>query len=217
MAAWKYNPFAVLARAAKEKQRAGPAAPTVPSAKSARPPPRVEAGPSFRELMESVEPLPQAPSPLIPLLGGPSPARFRAGPRTRLWIDEEHGHVRAAAADAAPSVLGELQRGATPPRSALDLHGLGAAEAKERLSARVRTAREQGISCLLVVVGRGLHSDDGGPVLPDVVIQHLSENLADSVLAFCTAPRRWGGLGALLVRLRPLPSRDASVPDAAED
>jgi DNA-nicking Smr family endonuclease len=35
-----------------------------------------------------------------------------------------------------------------------------------------------------------------------VVIERLSEELADHVLAFCTAPRRWGGEGALLVMVR---------------
>ena len=53
------------------------------------------------------------------------------------------------------------------------------------------------------VCGKGLHSGLEGPVLPDVVIERLSEELAQHVLAFCTAPRRWGGSGALLVMLRP--------------
>jgi DNA-nicking Smr family endonuclease len=42
-----------------------------------------------------------------------------------------------------------------------------------------------------------------GPVLPEVAVECLSEALADHVLAFATAPSKWGGLGALIVRLRP--------------
>jgi DNA-nicking Smr family endonuclease len=58
------------------------------------------------------------------------------------------------------------------------------------------------MACVLVVCGRGTHSGAEGPVLPDVVIERLSEELANEVLAFCTAPRKWGGQGAVIVRLR---------------
>ena len=67
----------------------------------------------------------------------------------------------------------------------------------------VLRARRDGLGCVLIVCGRGLHSGLEGPVLPDVAIERLSEELAYYVLAFCTAPRRWGGEGALLVMLRP--------------
>jgi DNA-nicking Smr family endonuclease len=39
-------------------------------------------------------------------------------------------------------------------------------------------------------------------VLPVVVFERISDELAEHVLAFCTAPRRWGGEGALIVMLR---------------
>ena len=70
----------------------------------------------------------------------------------------------------------------------------------------VRQARQDGVSCLLVVCGRGKHSGADGPVLPDVAAERLSEELASEILAFCTAPRKWGGEGALIVRLRQVRS-----------
>jgi DNA-nicking Smr family endonuclease len=47
-----------------------------------------------------------------------------------------------------------------------------------------------------------VHSTPEGPVLPDVVIERLSEELESDVLGFATAPRKWGGQGALIVCLR---------------
>ena len=38
--------------------------------------------------------------------------------------------------------------------------------------------------------------------MPEVVMERLSEELGAEILAFCTAPRKWGGEGAVLVRLR---------------
>jgi DNA-nicking Smr family endonuclease len=88
------------------------------------------------------------------------------------------------------------------PRREIDLHRRSAADARQLLDAGICTARREGLGCLLVVCGRGIHSGADGPVLPDVAIQQLSEELASEVLAFCTAPQKWGGQGALIVRLR---------------
>jgi len=83
------------------------------------------------------------------------------------------------------------------------LHRKSAAEARLELGQAVREARRAGVRCLLVVCGQGKHSSAEGPVLPEVAVECLSETLADEILAFTSAPRKWGGLGALLVRLRP--------------
>jgi DNA-nicking Smr family endonuclease len=167
-------------------------------------------GLSFKDLAGrgGVAPLPEAsraplaqPQPVAPL-----PRTPREAPR--LWVERLDDVVRAKARDVPARWLDDMAAGRIPPRRELDLHRKGVMEARELLDRELVEARRVATSCLLIVCGRGLHSGLEGPVLPDVVIERLSEELAAHVLAFCTAPRRWGGSGALLVMLRP-PGKDA--------
>ncbi len=181
-------------RGAKKKRTAVAAAPATPS---------------FAQLARGVQPLPDGPPRLGPA-PPPAPERVSARPRTRLWVEHGSEGVRAWAADVPARWLDALEAGRVVPRRELDLHRKSAAEARVALAAAVREARQAGVSCLLVVCGRGQHSSAGGPVLPDVAVECLSETLAEQVLAFATAPRKWGGKGALLVRLRPASRRQSS-------
>jgi DNA-nicking Smr family endonuclease len=160
-----------------------------------------DGGPRFEELAAGVKPLPQS----VPRLSGP-PAAERvqvvSQPRTRLWVEERAGTVRAKAAGVPARWLDELEGGRIVPRRQLDLHRKSAAEARLAIVQAVGEARRAGVSCLLVVCGRGQHSKSAAPVLPDVTVECLSEQLAEAVLAFVSAPRKWGGRGAILVRLR---------------
>jgi DNA-nicking Smr family endonuclease len=157
--------------------------------------------PSFKELAADVQPLPEPATPA--LLPAPSPAPTRAvAPKTRLWVERQDSGVWAVAEGLPARVLDDLRAGKVVPRRELDLHRRSAAEARSLLDEGVPRARREGVACLLVVCGRGLHSGLEGPVLPEVVTERLSEELGDEILAFCTAPRKWGGEGALLVRLR---------------
>lgn len=165
---------------------------------AAKPPRRL----SFRDLVEDIAPLAEAELRSPPLSAVPAGQGRPLAGAARLWVQETHGHLQARSVEVLPQLLVDLQRGKIPPRAQVDLHGFDAAQARQELNRAVSQCRSAGRACLLVVYGRGLHSDAGGPVLPDLVAQHLSEVLAGSVLAFCTAPRRWGGLGALLVCLR---------------
>jgi DNA-nicking Smr family endonuclease len=192
-------------------------APEVVAAAAARtttakpPPPRPLKVPgadslSFKDLAGSggVRPLPgqarveHPPAPPPPA----APAR-PALPKPRLWVERRPDAVRARAEDVTARWLDDLRSGKVPPRRQIDLHRKGAAEARQALDDGVLLARRESVPCLLVVCGRGMHSGLPGPVLPDVVIERLSEELSEHVLAFCTAPRKWGGDGALLVMLRP--------------
>jgi DNA-nicking Smr family endonuclease len=194
-------------------------APEVAAAAAARgpakaPPPKPVPAPgadglSFKELAGAggVVPLPDCSgvAPEAP----PAPEPPRPEPREhRLWVERRPDAVRARAEDVPARWLDDLRGGRVVPRRELDLHRKGVAEARELLDAGVARARHESVPCLLVVCGRGIHSGVDGPVLPDVAIERLSEELADHVLAFCTAPRKWGGDGALLVMLRP-PEREA--------
>jgi DNA-nicking Smr family endonuclease len=83
------------------------------------------------------------------------------------------------------------------------LHGLTAARASAELRVTVPAARRQGLRCLVVISGRGIHSPGGHSTIAELVVTELSVTLAAHVLAFRTAPPRFGGEGALVVRLRP--------------
>jgi DNA-nicking Smr family endonuclease len=195
-------------------------APEVIAAAEARapakpPPPKPTSKPgsdslSFKDLAGrgGVRPLPEAtraplaaPLPVAPLPRAPQKQH-------RLWVERRDDIVRAKAEDAPARWLDDMRAGRVIPRRELDLHRKGALEAREVLDQELVRARREAASCMLIVCGRGLHSGLEGPVLPDVVIERLSEELADHVLAFCTAPRKWGGEGALLVMLRP-PAKEA--------
>ena len=95
-----------------------------------------------------------------------------------------------------------LRRGEVRLERRIDLHGLNAAEARRELTAELREAFSAGERCVLVVHGRGLHSESG-PVLKDGVVDWLvTPPLAAFVLAFASALPRDGGPGASYVLLR---------------
>jgi DNA-nicking Smr family endonuclease len=165
---------------------------------------------SFKDLAGrgGVRPLPEASRPSVRL--GPLPGAtpiVAAAKRTRLWVERRDDVVRARAEDAPSRWLDDLRAGRVVPRRELDLHRKGAADARQALDEAIPRARRENVSCVLIVCGRGLHSGLEGPVLPEVAIERLSEELSDHVLAFCSAPRKWGGEGALIVMLRP-PAKD---------
>ena len=109
------------------------------------------------------------------------------------------GHV--AGLDA--KLLKRLRGGDYPLQGRLDLHGLSRVEAKSQVERFVMDARRSGKRCVLLVHGRGLHSDDQIAVLKEGVQQWLSRGrLAREVLAFCSALPKDGGAGAVYVLLR---------------
>jgi DNA-nicking Smr family endonuclease len=61
-----------------------------------------------------------------------------------------------------------------PPQGEIDLHGCTAAEATDRTEAFIRESRRRGKRTVMIIVGKGLHSE-GRPVLPDAVEAKLTE------------------------------------------
>jgi DNA-nicking Smr family endonuclease len=173
-----------------------------------------EAAPRFDELARGVQPLPRGAQRVAGIPAAPA-VQVVARRQTRLWVEESAGAVRARASGVPARWLDELQSGRLVPRRELDLHRRSAVDARQAIAAAVSEARRAGVSCLLVVCGLGKHSGSAGPVLPDVAIECLSETLAGEVLAFASAPKKWGGKGALIVRLRPLARARAPKPSRA--
>ena len=96
-----------------------------------------------------------------------------------------------------------LAAGELPPIATLDLHGRTRDEVGSLVRGFVRASKKQGRLNVAIVHGKGNHSEGGRGVLQDVVIKALSAGgAAPLVDSFATAPRRFGGSGAILIRLR---------------
>ncbi len=85
------------------------------------------------------------------------------------------------------------------PQAVLDLHGMSSAEAEEALDRFIRDCRSRGLSKVLIVHGKGLHSP-GEPVLGRVVRSYLEK--CPFTGAFGRAGREDGGRGASWVLIR---------------
>jgi DNA-nicking Smr family endonuclease len=104
--------------------------------------------------------------------------------------------------DAPRGTLEALAGAKVMPEGRVDLHGKRAADVDQVLTRFVREKHRAGMRRLLVVHGKGLHSDAGGPVLGDAVIESLTRGgPASLVIAFVTAPPGLGGSGALVLEL----------------
>jgi DNA-nicking Smr family endonuclease len=96
--------------------------------------------------------------------------------------------------------LRRLKRGDYAVQGRLDLHGMTAVVARERVARFLQNSRHAGHRCVCIVHGRGLNSAGGVSVLKERVRGHLMA--AASVLAFTSAPASDGGTGAVYVLLR---------------
>ncbi len=208
------NPFSALTLPAKAAL-VKPAPPPAPK-RQAPPPPDAEAA-LFLEAVGAV-------APVRPSAGRAPPRRPPSAEELRLPTEEAESLARLAESvtgegsfDLADSdefiegwvqgfdanVLRKLRAGAFSAQASVDLHGLTREQAKAALEAFVQKSRVAGHRCVLVVTGRGLHSQDQVPVLKAGVQQWLSKGrAAKQVLAFCSARPKDGGAGAVYVLLR---------------
>lgn len=98
------------------------------------------------------------------------------------------------------TVYRRLKRGTYHFGAELDLHGLRVEPAREAVRDFLVECRERNIRCVRIIHGKGLGSDNRGPVLKQWVDGWLRRR--SEVLAFCSAQRRHGGTGAVYVLLR---------------
>jgi DNA-nicking Smr family endonuclease len=117
-------------------------------------------------------------------------------------VREEDDWLEGYRGDLGPRVLVRV-RGT--PRATLDLHGLRAARARERLTGFLARVPYPDAAVVLVIVGKGRHSPGGRPVLAREIGAWLSSgSAARRVLAFRTAPPELGGSGGVLVLLKAI-------------
>jgi DNA-nicking Smr family endonuclease len=121
----------------------------------------------------------------------------------RFEVTDDGKRVEGRRLDVPPSLLRELRRGVLPIDGRLDLHGLGAEDAKEKVIEFLRAKRARGERCVLVIHGKGEHSPSPGGVLRGEIAAWLSQGRArEHVAAFATARDDDGGEGAVYVALR---------------
>ncbi|MCX7096906.1 MAG: Smr/MutS family protein [Methylococcales bacterium] len=98
------------------------------------------------------------------------------------------------------SVLKKLRRGVFGVDAELDLHGLTSTEAKRQLLHFLHNCVGAGCRCVHIVHGKGYRSADNLPVLKNNLNLWLRQH--KDVQAFCSAPAKDGGAGAVFVLLR---------------
>jgi DNA-nicking Smr family endonuclease len=117
-------------------------------------------------------------------------------------IKREDEFVQAYRSEASSKVVAKLSGKGFSPEATLDLHGERAARVSDNVAAFVRLHHRRGARHLLIIVGKGLHSEDGNGVLLPALVDALTQGLcAPLVRGFATAHASLGGTGAVAVLL----------------
>lgn len=122
-------------------------------------------------------------------------------PQRTLTIEGSAGDVAARAPGVNRAQIAELRRGGVRGEATLDLHGRTVAEATPALEHFLLESARLHRRCVLVIHGKGLHSD-GVAVLRDHVVSQLVGPLSGLVHAFAPAAPADGGAGASYVMVR---------------
>jgi DNA-nicking Smr family endonuclease len=123
--------------------------------------------------------------------------------RTRFEVSDDGRRVEGRRVDLPLDELRRLRRGLVPVDARMDLHGMGAAEARAQIELFLRTMRARGERCVLVIHGKGAHSPRGQAVLRGEISAWLSQgSSSEHVAAFATASPEDGGEGAVYILLR---------------
>lgn len=122
-------------------------------------------------------------------------------PESKLAVEGDARRYSARAPGVSLAQIAELRRGRVHVEDTLDLHG----ETIEKATARLRTflaeASRIGRRCVLVVHGKGTHSEHGAP-LREAVLAELLGPCSGFVHALSTAAPADGDDGATYVMLR---------------
>jgi DNA-nicking Smr family endonuclease len=155
-------------------------------------------------------PLNDKPQPTVRKLIDPSepslenPDDFRKMLEDYLDGKDKHSLLREKhddPPDKKPPSKTERLKSYPPPQEELDLHGCTAQEALTKTEMFIRNARYKGKRTLLIIVGKGIHSD-GRAILPDAVEDRLIELVQKNwVLSFEWEKGLKRKSGALIVYL----------------
>lgn len=82
----------------------------------------------------------------------------------------------------------------------LDLHGKTQQEAEEAIQNFIQDALAHRMKYVRIIHGKGYNSESDFPILKNLCYQQLKR--LSSVVAFCSAPEKNGGVGALNIQLK---------------
>lgn len=135
----------------------------------------------------------EALAKLAAMVDGVEPLGHEFGDEHTEWIAE----------DVDPGLLKRLVAGEFAWQDHLDLHGMTREQAKQAVFRFLAGSRIANYRCVLIVHGRGHHSEDQIPVLKAALQRWLRRGaLKDWVFAYATARPVDGGPGAIYVMLR---------------
>lgn len=155
----------------------------------------------FREAMGGVKPLDSRDRVNVP----PPPASVvrvvEIPPEVKLAIEGDTQRYAARAPGVSHAQIADLRQGKVRAEASLDLHGSLVAPALHALRTFLIESRKLGRRCVLVIHGKGTHSDVGAP-LREAVLGALIGELSGLVHAMASAAPADGGDGATYVMLR---------------
>lgn len=115
---------------------------------------------------------------------------------------KEDGFVVGQRPGVQPKVMQRLSSKSFAPDSTLDLHGEVTARVSDVVATFVRAHHRRGAKQVLIISGKGLHSENGQGVLLDALIDALTNGgAAPLVRCFASAHANLGGSGAVAVML----------------
>ena len=97
-------------------------------------------------------------------------------------------------------VFRKLKQGKYPMDARLDLHRMTVEKAREEVFRFIRDAVTYDLRNVMIVPGRGTHSQSSEAILKSYINKWLPE--FEAVLAFCSAQPQHGGTGAVYVMLK---------------
>lgn len=100
---------------------------------------------------------------------------------------------REAAKKAAPNIPGVKKIMRQDPEETLDIHGLTKREAEKVLDNFLKNCRKNRIRKILIIHGKGNHSNGQAVLLP--LVRKKLGNCSD-IIRFGIADSKWGGNGA---------------------
>lgn len=103
---------------------------------------------------------------------------------------------------AEPRRMKQLKQGKITPDASLDLHGCKRLDVAAKISYFLQNSQHHGYRTVIVITGKGLHSESGEAVLREEAERFLTSQSCDVVVEWGRAPKQYGGSGALVVFLR---------------
>jgi DNA-nicking Smr family endonuclease len=132
----------------------------------------------------------------------PSPVRVaELPPPVALVVEGDSKRYAARAPGVSRAQLSELRGGKHHTEDTLDLHGQTVELGKQQLRDFLVAAHRIGQRCVLVVHGKGTHSEYGAP-LREAVLGELLGPLSGLIHALATAAPSQGAEGATCILLR---------------